>query len=390
MLIINTFWPHLELFLQPVVKKEMKKDKKEFPLKIKIGFKKVFDIYKERIGDNEAQSGLREEILEIEKQYPILSEGVTDFAKLTNYQEQIDTILEQLFPSALSTNEIKFATVPFHDVAFKSTQRYKKIMEAAGKDFFLDIINFDNDNFYIMGCSIILSHYYGHKADFRRTFYYNIPEANGMIKHYRVLYNADFIEIEKTAKAIDITEADINELLESFDDVSVWKKKFPPESWIFRGFVIATLFDVTTDVSLSDFKTNLLRLEKNGGFRNTEFSKIFRAIFDLRDLKIGFTDYNEESESFERTLFKEIPSFILNHKRSQLSKDALCNASYYKLFKQKEFYCVTDAPRYQQIVPRKSAVQKNVGSGHEERHFGFHRFRRKSFGGTGIGVAQCE
>ncbi len=176
----------------------------------------------------------------------------------------------------------------------------------------MDIINFNEDQFYIMGCSIILNHYYGKKVDFRHSYYYNIPDGAGMIKNYRLLYNADFVDIQKTSKAKEITEDDINELLESFDDISVWKEKFPPESWIFNGFVIATLTDVTVDVSISEFKTNLLRLEINGGFQNTEFSRIFRSIFDLKELKIGFTDYNEESESFERTLFKEIPSFILN------------------------------------------------------------------------------
>src|SRR5690606_13573369 len=191
--------------------------------------------------------------------------------------------LDPLFPSVLENNEIKFATIPFQEVAFKSTQRYKDILKAAGNDFSMDIINFDEDQFYILGCSMILQHYYGKKVDFKRSFYYNIPDAQGMVRNYRMFYNADFVEIQKTAKAKDISEDDINELLESFEDISVWKEKFPPESWIFNGFVIATLTDVTMDVSISDFKTNLLRLEKNGGFHDTEFSRIFRAIFNLKD-----------------------------------------------------------------------------------------------------------
>ena len=178
-----------------------------------------------------------------------------------------------------------------------------------------------------------------------------------------MLYNADFVEIQKTENAKDISEEDINELLESFEDISVWKEKFPPNSWIFNGFIIASLTDVTLSVSISDFKSNLLRLEKNGGFENTEFSRIFRSIFDLKELMIGFTDYNEETESFERTLFKEISSFILNGKKSQLSKDALCSASYYKLFKQKEFYCVTDAERYHKMYPENLLYKKMLDQG---------------------------
>jgi len=336
---------------------------RDFPLKIKIGFKKVFDAYRESTPQTDAEKKLAESILSIEENFPKLSSGISDFKLLPKYKEQIDTILNPLFPSVLGSNEIKFATIPFQDVAFKSSQRYKNIIAAAGPDFSLDIINFDEDQFYIMGCSIILSTYYGKKVDFRRSYYYNIPDERGMMKHYRLLYNADFVEIKKTEQAKEITEEDINELLESFEDISVWKEKFPPKSWIFNGFVIASLTDVSLSVSISDFKSNLLRLEKNGGFENTEFSRIFRSIFDLKDLMIGFTDYNEESETFERILFKEIPSFILNNKKSQLSKDALCSASYYKLFKQKEFYCVTDAERYHAMYPENLLYKKMLDQG---------------------------
>src|SRR5690606_27339726 len=258
--------------------KTMINTKKDFPLKIKIGFKKVFDAYREKESVTTFEKEQAAEILSIGKKYHLLSSGIDDFEKLSEYQEQIDIILNPLFPSVLGNNEIKFATIPFQDLAFKSTLRYKNILKAAGAGFCMDIINFDEDQFYIMGCSLILNKYYGKTFDFKRSFYYNIPDGQGIVKNYRLLYNADFVEVQKTERAKDISEDDINELLESFEDVSVWKEKFPPESWIFNGFFIATLTDVTLDASISEFKTNLLRLEKTGGFHNTNFSHIFRAI----------------------------------------------------------------------------------------------------------------
>ncbi len=341
----------------------MKEVKKDFPLKIKIGLKKVFEAYRKEIAKSGINKKWYSEIFEVEKNYPILSSGVLNLEELEQYQEQIDIVLSPLFPSVLQNNEIKFATIPYQEVSFKSTERYKSIMKAAGNDFPLNIINFDADEFYIMGCGIILSHYYGKKVDFRRSYYYNIPDSHGMIRNYSLLYNTDFIDIQKTANSKDITDEDFNELLESFDNISVWKEKFPPNSWIFNGFVIATLIDVTINVSISDFKTNLLRLEKNGDFYNTEFNDIFRSIFNLKSLKVGFTDYNEETESFERVLFKEVDSFLLNGEITQVSKEALCSASYYTLFKQKEFYCVTDAERYHKLYPDNMVYKKMLDQG---------------------------
>ena len=341
----------------------MKNAKEDFPLKIRIGFKKIIDSYKEKAENNEVLKKYISEILLIEEKYPQLIAGISNLNDLSKYKEQIDILLDPLFPYILDNNDIKFASTPFQVHAFKATARYKEIVKAAGPDFSMDILDFSADQFYIMGCSIILNHYYGKKVDFRDSYYYNIPTENGMLKNYRVSYNMDFIDIQKTSIAKEISEDDINELLESYDDISVWKEMFPPNSWIFTGFVIASLADVTVDFSISDFKTNLLRLEINGGFQNTEFSRIFRSIFNLRELRIGFTDYNEESESFERVLFKEIPSFILNSKKSQLSKDALCSASYYTLFKKKEFYCVTDAARYHKLYPDNLLYKKMLDQG---------------------------
>ena len=230
----------------------MIKEQKEFPLKIKIGFKKVFEAFNEQAKKNKTVKEQTEEILALEKEYPLLSSGISDFKDLSKYKAQIDTILDPLFPSVLESNEIKFATIPFQEVAIKSTQRYKNILEEAGSDFCMDIINFDDDQFYVMGCSLILNQYYGKKVDFKRSFYYKIPDAQGIVKNYRLSYNGDFVDIQKTAKAKDISEEDMNILLESFDDVSVWKEKFPPNSWVFNGFVIATLIDVTMDASISD------------------------------------------------------------------------------------------------------------------------------------------
>lgn len=344
----------------------MKKLEKEFPLQINIGFKKVFDAYRNNLNEQGADVAQIEEMLKMEREYPILSSGISDVSKLNKYSTQIDGLLNPMFPTVLESNEIKFATVPFQDFVIKSSKRYKDIVKTAGDDFELDLINFDEDKYYIMGCSLILYYYYDYAVDFQRAFYYNIPDARGMVKNYRVAYNADFVEVEKTKDAPEITQEDVNELLESFEDIAVWKKKFPPNSWIFKGFVIASLFDVTRDVSISDFKTNLLRLELSSSFQRTEFERIFRAIFDLKDLIVGFSDYNEESESFERVLFKEVKSFILDNKKSELCNEALCSASYYTLFKQNEFYVVTDTERYHKKYPDnllyKKLLDQNVKS----------------------------
>ncbi len=341
---------------------KLKINKRDFPMKIKIGFGKVFDAYRKQI-EADADNTWARDILSMAEEYPKLSTGIDSFEELEKYTPQVDALLQPLFPSVFGDKEIKFATVPFRDVAFKCSARYKELAKAAGKNFYPDLLNLDFDHFYILGCNLISTHYYGRDLDFQREFHCNIPEENGVIHNFRVIYNTDFVEIEKDPEAPELDDNDFNELLESFDDIEVWKEKFPPQSYIFKGFVIANLIDVTTDTSISDFKTDLLHLEINKGFKNTDFTRIFRSIFNLPELEIGFADYNEETESFERVLFKEINSFLLGGKKSIISKEALCSASYYTLFKQKEFYVVTDSERYHKLYPDNMLYKKLLDQG---------------------------
>ena len=89
-------------------------------------------------------------------------DGVTNDACANSYRPQINDLLEDLFPDILQDNEIKIACLPFNNTAFKSTRRYKSIIAAAGQDFEPKLKSFNEDHYYIMGCSIILSRYYGY------------------------------------------------------------------------------------------------------------------------------------------------------------------------------------------------------------------------------------
>ncbi|RMA58933.1 GAF domain-containing protein [Ulvibacter antarcticus] len=336
----------------------------DFPLKIKISFEKLFDHYRSlQNGGSILQQDRAHKILEVAEKFPKLTSGIYKNSDFIKYQEEIDFILEDVFSEALTLNEIKVATTPFNEHIFKSTQRFKNIMNTADKKFDLELNNFDKDSYYILGCSLILNFYYGYKIDFRRPYNYSIPSANGLTKNYKVLFNADFVSIEKTAKAEDIKKEDLDLLLESFDNIEIWKEKFPPGSWIFKGFIIANMFDVTQDASISEFKTSLLQKQSQMDKSTEDFERIFRSIFNIEGLKIGFTGFNIEEEVLEKEFSKNVPSYILNAETEQPCKEALCEASYETLFRKNELYIVTDAEKYHKLYPDNVLYEKLVKQG---------------------------
>ncbi|NND87666.1 MAG: GAF domain-containing protein, partial [Flavobacteriaceae bacterium] len=214
----------------------MKTKKGDYPFQIKISFEKLFDVYRTHLNsENPILQQKAKIILDVAEKYPILSEGLTTSEDVEKHMPQIHLVMEDMFTSVLGANEIKVATVPFQNLVLKSSDRYKKIIKAAGEVFTPDFGDFDPEESYIMACSLILNRHYGSRADFRRPIFYKIPDINGVERSYKMLYNADFMSIYPTEKSVELTEEDITELIDNFDNISLWKEKFPPESWLFKG-----------------------------------------------------------------------------------------------------------------------------------------------------------
>ena len=243
----------------------------------------------------------------------------------------------------LTNNEIKTASIPLHNLIFNSSERFKKIINAAGENFELKIKNMPVDDTYILACSIILNFCYGYDLNFKRPFFYEIPDANGIMRYYKILYNADFIEVNPNKGAPKITHDDYEMLLDNFENIALWKEKFPPNSYTFKGFVISNIFDVTDDQSISNIKSSLIGDEKrkDKSFMKN-FYEIFQSLLGLKDIKVGFSIYNAQDDTFERVYGAGMNSFLLNDQATSKCVDSLCSWSYNRLLREKKYFSVSD------------------------------------------------
>ena len=162
--------------------------KEQFPMEIKISFNKLVKKYHTHLEGNDVLLKERaKRIFSIVKKHPLLIEGLSSFQEIKKYQSEIDAILADLFSGILQDNEIKVASLPFQAGVIKTSKRYDRIIAEAGSHFEPELKNFNKDYLYIMGCSLILNFYYGYDIDFNRLFYYDIPDMQGVIKHYSCL-----------------------------------------------------------------------------------------------------------------------------------------------------------------------------------------------------------
>lgn len=318
------------------------------PFKIQITFHKLIESLEEIAkSDIDYRSNYAKALLEQIETIPEFKTGIEDLNLIHKNEELIKYLLSDLFPTALTHNEIKAVTIPFQDFTFNYTERFKKILKEAGTTFDTNFRDFDEDQFYIMSCCMILNVYYGQNFDLNIPLFYDIPDANGIIKHYRILYNGDFLEILPSNKNQSLTEEDFALLRNNYDNITLWKEKFPQESWIFKGFGIVQLFDATIESAVSTLKSDLLKsdVEKS---EHKNFETTFRSIFKIPDLKIGFTIFDELDQKLVHTPFesKKIPSFILAQNEDIACKNDLIKCFYKTLIVDKKVFAISNMEQF--------------------------------------------
>ncbi|MGK0329785.1 MAG: hypothetical protein ACJAYY_002704 [Paraglaciecola sp.] len=321
---------------------------KELPLQLKISFQKVIVLFEKYASQEFIQhpyhSAAKEIVLLFAKN-PELKEGFSDYSLLDTYKEQIDLLLDQLFPEPLLLNEIKAVTIPFSFISFKFTDRFENIISNAGDDYELKVRNFEDDSMYIVACTFILGFVYGYNIDLKRPFYFDIPDkTTGTMKYYRATYNADFSEIIATKDAPKITIEDYKELLNNFDNIALWKEKFPPNSYIFKGFGLISLFDVTSEEMLSSIKANLLA---GGANLVQKLQNNLRDFYSLKELKLGFSIFDKINSKICETATKKTNSLILKED-TQISCDTgyFCERIIQKVFTNNETFIISDVEEY--------------------------------------------
>jgi hypothetical protein len=337
------------------------------PFHVSLSFHKIIERLEEIALDNTAprHKDVKALLHEIAA-HPELRDGITDFSQIKDNAGLISRMLIDLFPPALTSNEIKAVSIPYQGLIFNYTKRFGNILNDAGPSFEINIRDFNDHQFYVASCCMILNQFYGTKLDFTRPLFYDIPTAEGIIKHYRILYNGDFLEVLATDRSRQISEDDIKFLRDNYDDLALWKEKFPPGSWIVKGFAIMTLFDVTVENAVSILKTNLLANIPTPGLQQT-LESVFRSIFRIPDIRTGFTAFDKGEDKFSSRIFgQKIQSFLLMDKDESESSKILSKNSYKVLMHEHAYIAVSDinvySAKYPDNIIAEQLKSKNIQS----------------------------
>ena len=301
-------------------------------------------------------------ILNEAKQYPELITGIKNLDFFEKNERVMKELLKDLFPPMLTKNEIKAIGFPFYNFFFNPTERFQNIIDKAGENFDMIIKDMDPHRFYVISCCIILRNYYNIELNFVQPFIFDIPNEEGIVNHYRFLNNVDFIEINPLENVKKLTEDEIAELMDNFEDYDLWREKFPPQSWELKGFAVISFFDATTENAISNLKSKLINIEDDKNLK-AEMNTIFRSIFQVADLEVGYTAINIEQNKFVKSPINGImQSFILSG-NSKNCDEMLCEKNFNALVESKQFFSVSDIDRKFRDYPESEMAKHFYESG---------------------------
>ncbi len=328
------------------------------PFKSLINFGKVFEFWESMAKEGDGAERVRAEyILKRLEPHTQLREPFSDVEILEEYKNEIDLLLSCFFPKALQLNEIKAATLPFANVLFSETERFANIIKNAGEEAKIEFRNLD-DQYYVTA-AFILKVVYGAKVNISRPMIFDLwDESSGIYRAYRGFFNADFTELRKTDRSPDLTEEQIQSLLDNVHDVEKWRTLIPPDSFEMHGFGLLTIFDITADDALSDLKLNLIdqdALRNEEKLRDLEIS--LRKLLSIRDLKLGLSMIQGKRI---RTLGEKVcQSILLAGEKTIERQNLFCDHSEHHLLKLREPLVISN---FEDIDTSQSQFLKSVCS----------------------------
>ncbi|MBC7749090.1 MAG: hypothetical protein H7Z76_11050 [Methylotenera sp.] len=127
---------------------------KESPLKTLISFHMLIEALEAIAVTNvDYRANYATALLKEIEPIPEFRTGIEDLSIISENETLIKHLLADLFPTALTNNEIKAVTIPFQNFTSNYTERIKKIVTEAGVLFDMAIRDFNEHKFYIMSCT---------------------------------------------------------------------------------------------------------------------------------------------------------------------------------------------------------------------------------------------
>ncbi|HZH96003.1 MAG TPA: GAF domain-containing protein, partial [Flavisolibacter sp.] len=229
------------------------------------------------------------------EQTPDLLAAIDDETLLKQHEELLETVLSTIFPPSSNANQGMYAVCfPFRsETVFASPSFREQFLEEGSNA----ITVADNKTNYTivkatssLAYNLILRKLYSWDVPAVASSVHHFTDAEtGLIKYLELKLNAQFVEVKLRNKEFVLPTSYTVQRAMDMDEL---RKTFPIENFVFEGFVVIDVADVTTEQAVSEIKNTLLNI--NSFADVTVYDKLqehIQTFLGLKDVTVGITPF---------------------------------------------------------------------------------------------------
>jgi len=246
-----------------------------------------------------ASAWRQSEVYKILERAPELAKPIEDLLLLDRYHDEIETLINLVFPPAFLENEMIGTVAPFSYHIFYSSPSFKQLF-VDENGMLLGRLNMDDEHFLqgriIMAYLLILEKFYG----IRRTFGYPLirivadPDT-GLERYFKMDLDFRFLDIHAVKAPPELTDAERDLVLDQLTDPKILMATLPPEYFELHGFTILKAADVTESEVIAALSKDLIdqkTIVSISGFEQLQTR--LRILFRSADLAVGLTAIKDD------------------------------------------------------------------------------------------------
>ena len=277
-----------------------------FPFGISLSLKPLIDYWQNaKDKGSKSEKIMAETILKKIAKAPELLEPIRDEKLIEKHRDLVDMMMTAIFPPATTEDEIGAAITPYDKFTPFATTKFKEVFgeswsKSKNKK---ELTEVEEDMIYrktLHAYIMIFKEFYGIELPLDKTIVLNLPNPQtGLDRHYKLEINMKFSTINLRSNPKELSDEQIEELVQNSHKLDLWMKYLPPEHFEFSGFAIFKFNDVTTPEILSQLKYDLL--DKESLVVKEKFEVLqhkLRSLFGIPKLRLGVAGYDAQRAAF--------------------------------------------------------------------------------------------
>ncbi len=235
---------------------------------------------------------------------PWLRGSIDDAEKLLAHgTDLIAVLMLAVFPVASFDSDLGAVMPPFSRRSFFATPSFASLI--LNKDRSVkQPLNMDaqqlEQHMERMAYQLILHRLYGADAPDNSTLVFTVPDYEiGLYRHFGAEFNSQFITVRTTGQQPELSVEQLEFLVHNRHRLDLLQEMLPPQNFIFEGFSVVHLVDVTTQETLSELKYDLLEhdvLQTPAHFE--QIQEKLRVLFGNPSVQLGVAAFDEKKRAF--------------------------------------------------------------------------------------------